>query len=367
VCHFWGGAGEGAKHGDLDTTLVEPERELDVHMHAEELNFDCSVCHTTAEHRIAGRCFTIPAFEEREFVMRGLERHRNLLACESCHAPTPHDNNKLNDHADKVSCQACHIPTFARKRPTKMWWDWSKAGKRDARGQLLVETDEIKGSTVVTYHTMQGRLIWAKDELPEYRWFNGNVTYTFLGDKIDDETPASERGILKGSHDQLDSSKPIVLINALCGNYHDPKSRIRPVKIHRGKQPYDKVYKTLLVPKLFGPPGSGAFWAEYDWDKSIAAGMEYVERPYSGQRGWIQTEMSWPLSHMVAPKEQAVTCAECHRPAGRLANLTGFYMPGRDRNRILDGLGLLILFGSVVATALHGGLRGVVAWKGRSR
>jgi len=367
MCHFWGGGGEGAKHGDMDTTLAEPDRELDVHMHAGGLNFTCTACHTTREHKIAGRCFTIPAFEEHEFVMRGLDRQRNFLACESCHTTAPHDDSKLDDHADKVSCQACHIPTFARRRPTKMWWDWSRAGEKDERGQLLVRNEEVKGSTVVSYHTMQGQSIWAKDEVPEYRWFNGSVTFALLGDKIDDETPASERGILKGLHDQLDLSQPVVLINSLQGNYHDPKSRIQPVKVHRGKQPYDKVNKTFVVPKLFGPAGSGAFWAEYDWNKSIAAGMEYVERPYSGELGWIQTEMSWPLSHMVAPKEQAVSCVECHRPAGRLANLTGFYMPGRDRSRVLDGFGLLIVLGSAVAVVLHGGLRGFIAWKGRHR
>lgn len=28
--------------------------------------------------------------------------------------------------------------------------------------------------------------------------------------------------------------------------------------------------------------------------------------------------MAWPLSHMVAPKDQALRCVDCHGPTGRL-------------------------------------------------
>ncbi|MCJ7550555.1 MAG: cytochrome C, partial [Anaerolineae bacterium] len=31
-CHFFGGGGDAVKHGDLDSTLTNPNRELDVHM-----------------------------------------------------------------------------------------------------------------------------------------------------------------------------------------------------------------------------------------------------------------------------------------------------------------------------------------------
>jgi len=88
TCHFFGGGGEGVKHGDMDVTLAHPDRMLDVHMGEDGPNFDCMQCHTTREHMIAGRCFEVPAYEDRRFVLRGLET--NLLACESCHTTTPH-------------------------------------------------------------------------------------------------------------------------------------------------------------------------------------------------------------------------------------------------------------------------------------
>lgn len=369
-CHFFGGGGEGVKHGDMDVTLEAPERELDVHMHKvaadgkTPLCFQCTECHTTKQHKIAGRCFTIPAYEDREFVIKGLKREDiNYLACEACHTQKPHTEKKINDHVDKVSCQACHIPTMARNRPTKMWWDWSKAGQKDTEGGLISKIDTVTSSVsdktaeVLTYSSQKGEFIWALDEEPEYTWFNGNVSHTFLGDTIDDTTTGKEHGTRKGKFDNLDLSKPVLPINLLQGSYDDPRSRIWPVKIHRGLQPYDTKTKKLVVPKLFGAKGTGAYWADYNWEESIIKGMEYVGQEYSGEYGWIQTEMYWPLSHMVAPGEKALQCSECHSRNGRIAHLKGFYLPGRDRFKMLDilgwGLALLTAFGVVV----HGSLR----------
>ena len=32
VCHFYGGGGDGVKHGDLDSSMTNPDKKLDVHM-----------------------------------------------------------------------------------------------------------------------------------------------------------------------------------------------------------------------------------------------------------------------------------------------------------------------------------------------
>ena len=42
ACHFYGGGGDGVKHGDLDSSLTNPKRELDVHMGTDGLDFTCS-------------------------------------------------------------------------------------------------------------------------------------------------------------------------------------------------------------------------------------------------------------------------------------------------------------------------------------
>ena len=51
VCHFYGGGGDAVKHGDLDSTMAYPSKDMDVHMDIEGNNFQCIECHTTEEHR----------------------------------------------------------------------------------------------------------------------------------------------------------------------------------------------------------------------------------------------------------------------------------------------------------------------------
>ena len=98
-----------------------------------------------------------------------------------------------------------------------------------------------------------------------------------------------------------------------------------------GYQPYDAGNQTLAVPHLFpsGPTDMDAYWKGYNWTNAVAAGMAAAGRPFSGELGWIETEMYWIQNHMVAPKEQALTCTDCHLPSGRL----DFLALGYDADR----------------------------------
>jgi hypothetical protein len=106
----------GVKHGDLDESLINANKELDFHMG--KLNFQCVDCHTTHEHKISGKVNT--TYTEKTTALR--------FNCENCHTEAPHKEPRLNKHTSRIACQTCHIPEFARKLPTKMIWDWSKAG-----------------------------------------------------------------------------------------------------------------------------------------------------------------------------------------------------------------------------------------------
>jgi hypothetical protein len=112
-----------------------------------------------------------------------------------------------------------------------------------------------------------------------------------------------------------------------------------------------------VIPKLFGGQGSGAYWADFDWTRSVEAGMKAAGLPFSGTVGFVETEMYWPITHMVAPKEQALRCDDCHHPGGRLADLDGFYMPRRDSFRFLDLFGWLGIGLTAAGVTAHGGLR----------
>jgi hypothetical protein len=77
--------------------------------------------------------------------------------------------------------------------------------------------------------------------------------------------------------------------------------------------------------KVFGEgPGEGAFWQDLDMDLAIQLGMEVNQRSYSGNYEFVDTEVYWPVNHMVSPKENSLTCNDCHtRNDGRLASLNG--------------------------------------------
>jgi len=94
----------------------------------------------------------------------------------------------------------------------------------------------------------------------------------------------------------------------------------------RGKQPYDQVNKTLLLPHVFGKDDA-AFWGNFDWGRALEAGMKNAGLPYSGKFGFVETVYYWPITHMVAPKEKALACNECHSPNGRLKDVPGLKMP----------------------------------------
>jgi hypothetical protein len=150
-----------------------------------------------------------------------------------------------------------------------------------------------------------------------------------------------------------------VQINKLFGSYNDAESKIIPKKIHRGKQPYDIHYNRIVQAKLWDyEKGKGALWKDYDWQASISTAMDFLNIPYSGEYGFVETEMHLPVSHMVAPKEQVVTCKECHtRHNSRLAGLDDFYMPGRDRNKYADLGGTLLILFTLAGVLFHAAIR----------
>ena len=326
-CHFKGGGGDGVKHGDLDTSLTKPNKALDVHMGSDGRDFQCTRCHTTTLHNIAGRVYTRPAATDRKSLIE--DDLTTKITCESCHSSTPHKAGaKANDHTDKVACQSCHIPEFARVNPTKMSWDWSQAGK--TKDGKPYKTQGAFGKD--DYLSIKGQMKWAKNVRPEYFWYNGSISSVTARDTID---PGQ-----------------VVPVSHPLGSREENNARIFPFKVHRGRQPYDKVHKTLLAPLLSGPDG---YWKTLDWNQALTKGNAALDIPFSGEFDFVDTTYVFPITHMVAPKEKAVACSECHiQDGGRLANLAGFYMPGRDRLSLLDSVGWLLVLGHLVGVAIHG-------------
>ncbi len=340
ACHFYGGGGDAVKHGDLDSTLKNPGKYLDVHMAKDGLNFTCGSCHATSGHDVPGSRYAPTATDDKQGAhMRG-KKDANPSTCQACHGTRPHSAkvSKLNDHTDKIACQTCHIPEFARGGvPTKMSWDWSTAGKLDKDGKPFKLKDSIGHDA---YDSKKGDFKYEDNVIPEYIWFNGKVNYTLRETKLD--------------------PNQVIKINSFEGSPNDGKSKIWPVKIFRGKQPYDIGNNQLLVFHTYGKDDS-ALWSNFNWDKAIEFGMKEIGAEYSGKFGFVATEMAWPITHMVAPKSDALTCQQCHGANGRLDKVPGLYMPGRDANPWLNKIGWGIVLLTLLGVIVHGGLRIVMA------
>jgi len=155
LCHFYAGAGDNVKHGDLSSDLINPTKDDDVHMGG--LDFNCQECHSASHHKIAGTT--------------ELHSDEGQATCMECHSETEtHTENGLvalllNQHTKRIACQTCHIPTFSRSQATKVAW------YRDEAGEDRTEIAKQFGKS--TYSKKAGRSVWAKNVRPTYLWYNG--------------------------------------------------------------------------------------------------------------------------------------------------------------------------------------------------
>jgi octaheme c-type cytochrome (tetrathionate reductase family) len=277
-CHFSGGGGDAVKHADLSIQLLKPDRNCDIHMGG--YDFQCSECHRTRNHKIAGRSTSVPVAEASR-------------SCENCHTNKPHYgghllDHHLNKHCDNIACNTCHSPVYAKCKPTKIWWDWSKAGdkKRKAKKDKYGMSD---------YHWKKGESKWKESVKPEYAWYGGFTKRILLGDRID-------------------LNAPFIKITQPVGNIKDPNSKISPFKVMRGVQAVDAKYEYLLIPHLFprNKEDKTAYWKHTDWQKAFTDGMEAAKLPYSGEYKWAETWMYWGVNHEVMPASMALSCVQCH-------------------------------------------------------
>jgi octaheme c-type cytochrome (tetrathionate reductase family) len=275
TCHFYGGGGDAVKHGDLDSSMEYPDRKIDIHMATDGQALACQDCHKTENHLIKGHSMAVsPAGTDH-------------ISCTDCHGEAPHRESTINRHSAAVACQTCHIPTFAKQVPTKMSWDWASAGQ-----DRPVEKDQ---HGMPGYSKAKGEVTWGKNMTPTYKWYNGEAGAYLLGDRMD-PTRVTELSYPKGS-------------------IKDKKARIYPFKVHSGTQIYDKKHNYFITPQTFGKEG---FWTTFDWKLAAENGMKASGLPFSGEYGFAPTIMYWRLNHMVAPKEQALGCLDCHGDNGRL-------------------------------------------------
>ncbi|MGY5614143.1 tetrathionate reductase family octaheme c-type cytochrome [Vibrio brasiliensis] len=344
-CHFFGGGGDGVKHGDMDSSLSNPSHSLDVHMSSDGANFACQDCHTTSGHQTAGSRYIVNAKDTDGIDFPG-HGDQNRASCESCHGLAPHQGNRLanrlNEHVENIACSTCHVPEYAREKKTKTVWDWSTAGDKS---RSTTKDDE----GYVTYTPTKGDFVWQRNVTPDYACFNGDMRYTTIGEKV------------------VPNQEGVVELTKPQGNCGDDDSRVWPFKIMRSTQPYDTANQIMVTPHLFGKD-KNAYWKHFDWDKAAMAGMAATGETYSGEMTFVDSVYHFPIVHMVAPKEEALSCGACHSQDGRLAALSGFYIPSQTSIQWLDNVGWLVVLMTLLAVIGHALMRikGTSSQKGDS-
>jgi len=195
TCHFDSQKGSDIRHGDLDKSLINPNKNTDVHMGGKK--FNCTTCHTSKGHKISGA-------------------DSKTVSCMNCHNDKTHKSPTLNKHIKNVACETCHIREFAKENATKIFVDWSKS-----KSEKGFEYNSATASRVK----------------PQYLWFSGTNKYYSVGEKIDAKSTA-------------------VLVKPDAG-ISDVKAKIYPFKLVKGKIPFDETNNYLIPLKVNGNDGLG--------------------------------------------------------------------------------------------------------------
>jgi hypothetical protein len=331
---------QARRHGQF---AGAPTKDLDVHMDADGLDFTCGTCHATSGHDVARQ----PLRADRARTRRGRPHARQEgqgqpATCVACHGNGPHPASK---EARLNHTRQDRLPDLPH--PELRPWrhrhqdDLGLVHRRQARRRGQAHRQEGRKGPH-HYESRKGDFTLAENVKPEYAWFNGNVQYTLLSDKIEktEQRTRSTRwaAARRRQVDDL-ADEGVPRFAALRPGEQDPDHAA-----HRRQ----RRHRLLEEPRL-GQGDSGRH--------------EGFRRALSGKFDFIKTEMSWPITHMVAPKEKALGCVECHSKDGRLAGIQGVYLPARDNNKLVDTAGWAIVLLTLLGVIGHGTLRFVTRGK----
>jgi len=280
-CHTKAGGGDNFKRGDISEKHRNATTALDVHMAPSSTGgagLECTDCHTTSAHRIAGRGVDM---RERDTP--------TPVECSDCHSTMPHSDVRIDSHTARVACNVCHVPTFAKAASTDMRRDWSKPGDLNPVTQLY-EPNMVLQTSVT----------------PVYRFFNGRSRFYAFGSPAEPQTNGK------------------VLMAGPLGSRQEPGAKITAMKRHEGNQPIDPVTQRLLPLKI------GIFFQSGDLATAVNQGIAGVGWANNGY-GFAETERFMGVYHEVAPSSQALTCTSCHGGT-RLDFAALGYTPNPTRN-----------------------------------
>jgi len=258
-CHATAGGGDNNKRGDLELAMgaSSVSRDLDVHLSTE---MKCQDCHTFEDHHVSGRGMDLR-----------VDDTTTVVSCDDvkCHGSEPHQENSTkgwvyNLHTNRLYCTACHITSYGKEQSVEMSRDWSNRslGENGKYNEYIVRED---------------------DPAPIHVWWNRKSEIMDLTD------PAV-----------LDDG--VVVMAKPVGELNDPASRIYAARLHLGRQPWNNTSTYMLPFKVMTVRTT---------DDMIQAILEATGEIYDNV-SYVNTVRYMGLFHGVSPKEDALTCSDCH-------------------------------------------------------
>ena len=223
-------------------------KDLDVHMNAD---MTCQDCHTFEDHHVSGRGMDLR-----------VDDTSTVVSCDNaeCHGSEPHPTGSLyNLHTDNISCTACHITSYGKVEPVEVARNWE-----------------------LTFSP--GMLTKESNPAPIHVWWNRTSEIMDLADQA-----------------VFDSDGNVVMAKP-GGGINDSDSKIYAARLHRGRQPWNNTSKHMLP---FNVPTAKA---TNNMTQAIfnATGVMYDPVQY------VNSTRYMGLFHGVSPKEDALTCGDCH-------------------------------------------------------
>lgn len=270
ACHATAGGGDAVKRGDLAlATGTTADYGYDIHMATTGADLQCQNCHTTENHRIAGKGSDL----------RATDLDVNV-DCANCHGSSPHSESTLDQHTLQVACQSCHIPIYGK----------------DASDTLATEATETfrtwKTSHAIAppFHPASEK---ANDLIPRYRFWNGKSDNYLLSDiaEFDAQTGA------------YPTSRPI-------GSVQDGK--LYPFKYKIAEQPMTSGSHLLIA------LDTSVYFSTANPDAAISQGLMNMGMSESTPWEWVLTDTFQALNHQVSQKSKALQCSSCHGSTSRM-------------------------------------------------
>lgn len=276
-CHAKGGGGDNFKRGDMALAHADTsDRNFDVHMATTGADLSCQSCHTTQEHRMAGRGSDL--------------RPTDLdvaMECTQCHtgkdSSTGHDNRDINRHVARVACQSCHIDTYAKNaadtaasEETEIFRDW-------------LDPHPTASGAIHPTPTMAGNLT------PEYKWWNGTSSTYLLFDQA----------IIDPQTGKYPTSRPE-------GAVDDDNAKLYPFKYKKALQPLASAQNQLIA------LDTSVYFSIGDAVAATSQGLVNMGYSATDQFEWIETDTYQLITHEVSPASSALDCDSCHGGTGRI-------------------------------------------------